>query len=82
LTTHLGPFVCELFREEIESIYDSVKTPLNDDITKQVQDRENWEYTARDFLHRYRFDTVFAADRFGQILQYIQGGMDCRTSFV
>jgi hypothetical protein len=43
--------------------------------TKIVQDRENWEYVAREFLHKYRFDTVFAADRFGTILQYIQSGM-------
>ena len=76
LISDLGPFVCELFRSEIEQIHDGVKIPYNDMDTKQVQDRENWEYTAREFLHRYRFDTVFAADRFGQILQYVQGGME------
>jgi hypothetical protein len=36
----------------------------------------SWEYTARMFLHQYRFDAVFAADRFGSILQYIQSGME------
>ena len=78
LPTDLGPFVCGLFRGEIESIYDAVTILSNDIETKEVQDRVNWEYTARDFLHKYRFDTVFAADRFGQILQYIQSGMDTR----
>jgi hypothetical protein len=48
----------------------------NDIDTKVVQDRENWEYVAREFLHKYRFDTVFAADRFGTIFQYIQAGME------
>jgi hypothetical protein len=52
--------------------------PINDIDTKQVQERETWEYVAREFLHRYRFDAVFAADRFGSILQYIQAGMDSR----
>jgi hypothetical protein len=75
LTTDIGPFVCELFRAEIESIYSAVRIPYNDIATKHVQERVNWEYTAREFLHRYRFDAVFAADRYGQILQYIQGGM-------
>ena len=57
---------------EIEQIHDAVKIPYNAIDTKQVQDRENWEYTAREFLQKYRFDTVFAAD----LLQYIQGGME------
>lgn len=30
---------------------------------------------AREFLHKYRFDIVFAADRFGSILQYLQCSM-------
>lgn len=42
--------------------------------TKQVLDKDAWEYTARQFLHEYRFDTVFAADRFGTILQSVQSG--------
>lgn len=71
----LGEFVCEAFREEIESIYKVLSIPENDIDTKQAQERTTWEYVAREFLHKHRFDTVFAADRFGIILQYIQGGM-------
>lgn len=78
LSPKLGEFVCESFRDEIELMYQVLEKPANDIDTKQVQERENWEYAAREFLHRYRFDTVFAADRFGSILQYIQGGMDPR----
>jgi hypothetical protein len=82
LSPQLGPFVCESFRDEIESMHQVLTVPLNDIDTKQAQDREAWEYTAREFLHKYRFDTVFAADRFGHILQYIQSGMDSRVDYV
>ena len=47
----------------------------------KMEDHTLWEYTARQFFHNYRFDTVFAADRFRQILQTIQGGlMDTKTA--
>lgn len=82
LNPKLGPFVCECFRGEIETMHKMLTVPLNEIESKQIQERETWEYTAREFLHMYRFDTVFAADRFGQILQYIQGGMDSRPDFV
>ena len=78
LNPKLGEFVCEAFRDEIEALYSEMSLPLNTIQTKQVQERETWEYVAREFLHRYRFDAVFAADRFGSILQYIQGGMEPR----
>ncbi|KAG7354351.1 hypothetical protein IV203_003707 [Nitzschia inconspicua] len=75
LPPKLGEFVCEAFREELETVRNVLSLPLNDIDTKQAQERKTWEYVAREFLHQYRFDTVFAADRFGSILQYIQGGM-------
>ena len=76
LSTELGPFVCYLFREEIAAILAELTVePGNTVDTQQARDRELWEYTARKFLHRYRFDTVFAADRFGQILQFLQAEM-------
>jgi hypothetical protein len=78
LPPKLGDFVCESFRSEIEDMHKLFSRPMNDIDTKQVQERETWEYVAREFLHRYRFDAVFAADRFGSILQYLQGGMDRR----
>ena len=79
LSPRLGEFIGEAFREEIEEMYEKLSVPLNDIDSKQVQERHTWEYVARDFLHKYRFDTVFAADRFGTILQYIQSGMDPRA---
>jgi ribosomal protein L17 len=81
LSPKLGEFVCESFRDEIEDMYNVLSVPANDIDTNQVQERETWEYVAREFLHRYRFDAVFAADRFGSILQYIQGGMHPPKSF-
>ena len=79
LDPKLGEYICESFRDEIEQMHKLMEQPPNKIDTKQVQDRKCWEYVAREFLHKYRFDAVFAADRFGSILQYIQSGMDSRT---
>jgi hypothetical protein len=70
----LGPFVCSSFNDEIKGAYNILSLPLNSFESTDAQERDAWEYTAREFLHKYRFDTVFAADRFGAILQYIQSG--------
>lgn len=78
LSPKLGEFVCEAFRDEIEAMYTVLELPINDIQTKQVQERKTWEYVTREFLHKYRLDTVFAADRFGSIMQYLQSGMDPR----
>ena len=76
LSTELGPFICYLFQQEIADIRDELTCkPRNTVETQQARDRALWEYTARKFLHQYRFDTVFAADRFGQILQFLQSEM-------
>ena len=58
--------LCEPFREEIEGIKNSFSRSAHalELETTQVVEKDTWEYTAREFLHRYRFDTVFAADRF------------------
>lgn len=75
LSTVLGPFICNIFWDEIMAMHASLDVrPFNSVDTKHMQDVQTWEYTARAFLHKYRFDTVFAADRFGQILQFIQSG--------
>jgi hypothetical protein len=68
--------VCEPYRDEIEHIKNSyTKTGRALDLeAKQKIEKDTWEYTAREFLHKYRFDTVFAADRFGTIVQHIQSG--------
>jgi hypothetical protein len=76
----LGRVVCEPFREEIIKIKASFSSKggrADTDIdTIQSLENEAWEYTAREFLSSsgYRFDTVFAADRFGSIVQYLQSG--------
>jgi len=78
LSPRLGEVVGEAFRREIEKMYRRMARGINDIDPKQEQEREIWEDVAREFLHKYRFDTVLAADRFGAILQYIQAGMERR----
>jgi hypothetical protein len=83
LPTQLGPFVCGLFQEEIDECFEAMQSlsRRNRVDSQHLHDVMTWEYTARLFLHQYRFDTVFAADRFGQILQYLQSfGYHCRPS--
>ena len=71
----LGQYVCAGFNDELLDIQKSVSTAQVMHKAKQVQDRTSWEYTARVFLKKYRFDTVFRANRLGSILQYIQAGL-------
>ena len=40
----------------------------------QVQETRAWEYVARAFLHKYRFDTIFRANRMGNIMHHIMEG--------
>ena len=83
LPVDLGPFICRLFESEIWQSFDKTAIPpLGCLDTPKKMERDHWEYAARDFLHDYRFDTVFAADRFGQILQSIQGGLPARPGDV
>jgi hypothetical protein len=74
----LGRVICEPFREQIlklKASFSSRGGRAGIDTIKSLE-AEAWEYTAREFLssNGYRFDTVFAADRFGSIVQYIQSG--------
>jgi hypothetical protein len=68
--------VCEPFRDQIERTYNSyARSGRVLELEAQLAiEKDSWEYTAREFLHKYRFDTVFAADRFGTIVQHIQSG--------
>jgi len=75
LPPKLGEYICEAFRGEIESMHKELSITENKFDMRQVQQRVTWEYVAREFLHKYRFDIVFSADRFGSILQYLQSGM-------
>jgi len=75
LPTKLGEPICESFRNEIDSMYKELSISENDLDSKQFQARIAWEYVAREFLHKYRFDIIFRSDRFGSILQYLQSGM-------
>jgi hypothetical protein len=76
LSPRFPAILVESFRDEINALYWVFRRPWNDVETKQVQETVTWEYVAREFLHVYRFDTVFAADRFGAVLQYVQCGME------
>lgn len=78
LDTRLGVFVCDAFDVELKQMKENLTLPVNTIQTKQVQERISWEYVARAFLHRYRFDTFFTANRCGSIFQYIQSGLQRR----
>jgi len=74
----LGQAVCEPFQDrlwELKAAFDRRGGGAEFEDEETVE-RETWEYVARAFLSSdgYRFDTVFAADRFGSILQHIQSG--------
>jgi len=70
----LGKTLCEPFLDEIRVLYASYKGPRLGLTAPDVVERETWAYVARDFLSKHRFDTVFAADRFGTVLQHLQSG--------
>jgi hypothetical protein len=77
LDPNLGALVLEPFMDEIEDLKRGFVDPRAGGVgieTQQAVDREVWEYTAREFCHLYRFDAVFASDRFGSIFQYLQAG--------
>lgn len=77
LDPQLGPLVLEPFMDEIQTLKQRFVDPRAGGVgveTPQNVEREVWEYTAREFIHQYRFDAVFSSDRFGPIFQYLQAG--------
>ncbi len=75
LPTKLGDIVCGLFRVELESMYDDLAVPGNKFLTNQAQEHTTWEYVAREFFHKHRFDAILGPDRAGPILQSLQCGL-------
>jgi NADH:ubiquinone oxidoreductase subunit 5 (subunit L)/multisubunit Na+/H+ antiporter MnhA subunit len=76
LDPNLGPLVFEPFADEIETLKHRFTDQRAGGVgieTKQNIELEVWEYTAREFLHHYRFDTIFTNERFGSLFQYLQG---------
>jgi len=81
LDPKLGEYISVAFDSELQemkqrlTLHDKTKpTPVNERIA--------YEYVARQFLHRYRFDTILLINRFGSILQYIQSGLQRSFYFV
>jgi len=80
MDARLGDYVCSAFKEELDNMemqYSAAKPTI---ITAQVFERAKWEYVARAFGNKYRFDVVFRANRFGQIFQTIQGKWKVKTA--
>ena len=75
LDPQLGEYVCVAFNEELQNLKKDLTVVKSETTTNVKHLRERWEYVAQAFLHKYRFDTVFAANRFGSILQFIQSGL-------
>jgi len=74
LSPCLGEHIAKSFDAELQSLYQDYQTPMNTVEPKEIQERRTWEFVAREFLHRWRFDTALQADRFGSILQYVESG--------
>ena len=74
LPSKLGQYVCATFLDEIEAKRQSVDIPHSATVDHHRLERTTWEYAARSFIRKYRFDAVFGADRFGSLLQYLQSG--------
>ena len=75
LDPKLGSLVRNAFRSELDRLQNWFCSPGDNRLAIRTSDsieREEMEYVVRQFAHRYRFDTVFAADRFGSIAQYLQ----------
>eukprot|EP00466_Bigelowiella_natans_P017741 jgi/Bigna1/79332/fgenesh1_pg.61_\ len=70
--------VCHAFRNEIVNMYERFLC-CGKTYNSMMDNRTAWAYTARMFLHKYRFDTVFDAPRLNSMFQYVQSGMDLAT---
>jgi hypothetical protein len=75
LDAKLGEYVCKAFEIDIMQMRSEFGWPLNSTVTRQEQEREAWEYTAKNFLHKYRFDAMLSANPFSSIFQYIKSGL-------
>lgn len=75
LDAKLGEYVCKAFEIDIMQMRSEFDWPLNSTVTRQEQEREAWEYTAKNFLHKYRFDAMLSANPFSSIFQYIKSGL-------
>ena len=74
LVPNLGLSIGQAFEADILKLKDHFTAPASDIRSVQEQDREAWEYTARAFLHKYRFDSALGANRFGSVMHYIMCG--------
>ena len=74
LSPNLGLSIGQAFEADILGFKAQFTTPASEIRSAQEQDREAWEYTARAFLHKYRFDSSLGANRFGSIMHYIMCG--------
>ena len=74
LSPNLGASIGQAFERDIMNLKQQYTALASDIRTTQEQDREAWEYTARAFLHKYRFDSSLGANRFGSIMHYFMCG--------
>jgi hypothetical protein len=70
----IGGVICAPFHDLLMELYRTFHAPALGLEEAGKEERESWDLTARKFLREHRFDTVMAADRFGTVLAFIQGG--------
>jgi hypothetical protein len=76
LEASVGKDICRSYWGALTLTYDeyNVGRDSKSIISPALLERDSWEYTAREFLTKTRFDTVLGADRFNAIMQCIQSG--------
>mmetsp|Transcript_846 Transcript_846/g.1145 ORF Transcript_846/g.1145 Transcript_846/m.1145 type:complete len:2346 (+) Transcript_846:80-7117(+) len=79
LDERMPALICKAFDDQIMEIYHALLKSGRTD-TALLDNRSAWEYTARGFLHLYRFDQIFDPPRLNSILQYIQSGLALHNS--
>jgi len=80
LTPNMGEFIGVTFDNKLQELKAELSVPFNQLQSEGNQERIAWEYVAKAFLHRYRFDSVFGANRLAAIQQYIQSGLQFRSA--
>ena len=80
LSPCFGEHIGKCFERELQGLYDEFKTRRNIVEPDEVQNRRTWEHVAREFLHRWRFDTALQTNRFGSVLSYALSGRDSFSS--
>ena len=72
----LGQDVLAAFDQELAAAYEALALTRLSTTSRRAHETDAWEYVARQFFRSHRFDTLLRANRFGSLLQHVQGRGD------